>query len=78
MHKLSVYMITFNEEKRLEKTLQAASRVADEIIMTAAAGIKPGKLPGNTVQSFIITIGTAMPRKKIMHKVNVPTSGCFL
>ena len=33
MHKLSVYMITFNEEKRLEKTLQAASRVADEIII---------------------------------------------
>ena len=26
-------MITFNEEKRLEKTLQAASRVADEIII---------------------------------------------
>ena len=33
MHKLSVYMITFNEENRLEKTLQAASRVADEIII---------------------------------------------
>lgn len=79
MHKLSVYMITFNEEKRLEKTLQAASRVADEIIIIdSGSRDKTGELPENTVQSFIITIGTAMPRKKIMHKVNVPTSGCFL
>jgi glycosyltransferase involved in cell wall biosynthesis len=31
--KLSVYIITLNEEKRLEKTLQAASKVADEIII---------------------------------------------
>ena len=66
-------MITFNEEKRLEKTLQAASRVDDEIII-----IDSGSWDKTTVQSFIITIGTAMPRKKIMHKVNVPTSGCFL
>ena len=33
MHKFSVYMITFNEEKRLEKTLQVASRIADEIVI---------------------------------------------
>lgn len=33
MIKLSVYMITLNEEKRLEKTLQAAAQVADEIII---------------------------------------------
>jgi len=31
--KLSVYIITFNEEARLAKTLQAAKRVADEIIV---------------------------------------------
>lgn len=33
MEKLSVYMITLNEEKRLEETLKAASRIADEIII---------------------------------------------
>ena len=31
--KLSVYIITFNEEKRLEKTLQAAVQIADEIVV---------------------------------------------
>lgn len=31
--KLSVYIITFNEEQRLEKTLQSAIQVADEIIV---------------------------------------------
>ena len=31
--KLSVYIITFNEEKRLGKTLAAAKKVADEIIV---------------------------------------------
>lgn len=31
--KLSVYIITLNEEKRLEKTLQAATKVADEIVV---------------------------------------------
>lgn len=33
MKKLSVYIITLNEEKRLEKTLQAAKQVADEIVI---------------------------------------------
>lgn len=33
MEKLSVYMITLNEEKRLERTLEAASKVADEIVI---------------------------------------------
>ncbi len=33
MVKISVYLITLNEEKRLEKTLRAASQVADEIIV---------------------------------------------
>lgn len=31
--KLSVYIITLNEEKRLGKTLQAASQIADEIVV---------------------------------------------
>ncbi len=30
---LSVYLVTFNEEKRLEKTLKAAYQVADEIVI---------------------------------------------
>lgn len=33
MLKLSVYIVTLNEEKRLEKTLKAASKVADEIVV---------------------------------------------
>lgn len=33
MIKLSVYIITLNEEKRLAKTLAAAARVADEIVV---------------------------------------------
>ncbi len=33
MVKLSVYIVTLNEEKRLDKTLKAASKVADEIIV---------------------------------------------
>lgn len=33
MEKLSVYMITFNEEKRLGQTLEAIKRIADEIII---------------------------------------------
>jgi len=33
MVKLSVYLVTLNEEKRLEKTLKAASKVADEIVV---------------------------------------------
>lgn len=33
MEKLSVYMITKNEEKRLERTLEAVSKVADEIVI---------------------------------------------
>lgn len=33
MPKLSVYIVTYNEEHRLEKTLQAASQVADEIVV---------------------------------------------
>ena len=31
--KLSVYIITLNEEKRLERTLKAVCQVADEIIV---------------------------------------------
>ena len=31
--KLSVYIITFNEEQRLARTLKQAARVADEIIV---------------------------------------------
>lgn len=33
MTKLSVYIITFNEEQRLPKTLEAVSKVADEIVI---------------------------------------------
>ena len=33
MEKLSVYIVTYNEEKRLERTLKAAQKVADEIIV---------------------------------------------
>ncbi len=33
MVKLSVYIVTLNEELRLEKTLKAASKVADEIVI---------------------------------------------
>lgn len=33
MEKLSVYLVVYNEEKRLEKTLSAAVRVADELIV---------------------------------------------
>jgi len=33
MMKLSVYIVTLNEEKRLEKTLKAAAKVADEIVV---------------------------------------------
>ena len=33
MVKLSVYLVTLNEEKRLDRTLKAASKVADEIIV---------------------------------------------
>ena len=33
MIKISAYIVTLNEEKRLEKTLKAASKVADEIIV---------------------------------------------
>lgn len=33
MIKLSVYIITLNEEQRLEKNLKAASKVADEIVV---------------------------------------------
>ena len=33
MEKLSVYIVTLNEELRLEKTLKAASKVADEIVI---------------------------------------------
>lgn len=33
MNKLSVYLVTLNEEQRLEKTLKAAAKVADEIII---------------------------------------------
>lgn len=33
MMKLSVYLVTLNEEKRLDKTLKAASKVADEIVV---------------------------------------------
>ena len=33
MFKLSVYIVTLNEEKRLEKTLKAAHQVADEIFV---------------------------------------------
>lgn len=33
MIKLSVYIITFNEEQRLERTIKAASKVADEIVV---------------------------------------------
>lgn len=33
MMKLSVYMVTLNEEKRLDRTLKAASQVADEIVV---------------------------------------------
>lgn len=31
--KLSVYLVTLNEELRLDKTLKAASEVADEIVV---------------------------------------------
>ena len=30
--KISLYMVTFNEEKRLERTLKAVSDLVDEII----------------------------------------------
>ncbi len=33
MIKLSVYIVTLNEEKRLDRTLKAASEVADEIVV---------------------------------------------
>jgi len=33
MMKLSVYIVTLNEEERLERTLEAASRVADELLV---------------------------------------------
>lgn len=33
MVKLSVYLVTLNEEQRLEKTLKAAAKVADEIVV---------------------------------------------
>lgn len=33
MEKLSVYMITYNEEERLERTLEAIVRFADEIVI---------------------------------------------
>jgi glycosyltransferase involved in cell wall biosynthesis len=33
MHKLSVVIITFNEAKNIARCLQAASRVADEMIV---------------------------------------------
>lgn len=33
MVKLSAYIVTLNEEKRLEKTLQAVSQVADEVFV---------------------------------------------
>lgn len=33
MDKLSVYLVTLNEEQRIGKTLEAASKVADEIIV---------------------------------------------
>lgn len=33
MEKLSVYIVTFNEEARLERTLKAAKQVADEIVV---------------------------------------------
>ena len=32
MNKISVYMVTKNEEARLSKTLEAVSKVADEIV----------------------------------------------
>ena len=37
--KLSAYVITLNEEIRLEKTLQALSKVADEIIVVDSGSI---------------------------------------
>lgn len=37
--KLSVYVVTLNEEKRLAKTLKAASEVADEIIVVDSGSI---------------------------------------
>ena len=33
MVKISVYIVTLNEEKRLDKTLKAARQIADEIIV---------------------------------------------
>ena len=33
LEKLSVYIVTFNEEVRLERTLKAAKQVADEIVV---------------------------------------------
>ena len=33
MVKISAYLVTLNEEQRLEKTLKAVSQVADEIIV---------------------------------------------
>jgi hypothetical protein len=33
LEKLSVYIVTFNEEARLERTLKAAKQVADEIVV---------------------------------------------
>ena len=37
--KLSVYIVTLNEEKRIGKTLQAASKVADEIVIVDSGSI---------------------------------------
>lgn len=41
--KLSVYIITLNEEKRLPKTLEAVSRVADEMVVVDS-GSKDGTM----------------------------------
>ena len=69
--KLSVGIITFNEENRIGKTLDSVRGIADEIIVVDSES------SDRTVEKFFLKNGRATGHKKIPYLKNAKVNGFY-
>ena len=74
--KLSVGIITFNEENRIGKTLDSVREIADEIIIIDSESTdKTVEIALSKEQRFLWKSGRGMDHKKILSWKNARASG---
>ena len=72
MVKLSVYLVTLNEEQRLEKTLKAAAKVADEIVVVDSGSTdKTEKIAKKFKANFIFHKWKNICKIRLPHEKNL-------